>query len=435
MTYGPLVGKGQIAAQLATARWNIWEGAVRSSKTVGSIYKWLEYVRQAPPGNLMMIGKSERTLKQNVIDPIISMVGTKRAHFRAGAGEFDLLGRTIYCRGANNEGAVARIQGIGLRGAYCDELTTYPESFFDMLGTRLSERGAQLFATCNPAGKNHWLYKKHLSRASLHLDAKGRLHHYRGRNRLNMHRFSFVLDDNPYLDEDFVTELKKMYTGLFYRRYILGEWVLAEGAVFDTFDPEPGGMHVVTELPRIVRWLSLGIDYGTTNPFHAVMIGLGEDKRLYVVRDWRYDSRKSHRKLTDVEYSARVRGWLGTIPHPGSTAKGVRPEWTVVDPSAASFVTQLYRDGLVPRKADNDVLDGIMTVSSLLALGLLRIHVSCVDLIDEIAGYAWDDEASEKGLDEPLKIDDHGPDAVRYGVHTTQALWRPHMDLVVPVAA
>lgn len=432
--YGPVLGKGRTALQLATASGNVWEGAVRSSKTVGSTYKWLEYVRQAPPGNLLMVGKTERTLKRNIIDPIIRMVGKNRAHYRSGVGELDLFGRTIYCAGAANEAAVDKIQGLTLRGAYCDELTTFPESFFEMLGTRLSERGAQWFATCNPASKNHWLYKKYLTRAQLHLDQKGRIKRSQSDDRLSINRFSFTLDDNPYLEREFVDRLKRMYTGLFYRRYILGEWCLAEGAVFDTFDPEPGGNHVVTDIPTITRWLSLGIDYGTTNPFHAVMVGLGEDGRLYVVRDWRYDSSKHHRKLTDVEYSQRVRGWLQTIPHPGSTGKGVRPEWTVVDPSAASFVQQLYHDGVTARLADNEVFPGIMTLTSLFALGLLKIHVSCVDLIDEIAGYSWDDEKSEKGLDEPLKIADHGPDALRYGLHTTAPIWRNALALELPLA-
>ena len=428
--YGPVVGKGRTALGLATASGNVWEGAVRSSKTVGSTYKWLEYVRQAPPGNLLMCGKTERTLKRNIIDPIIRMVGKNRAHYRAGAGELDLLGRTIYTAGAADERAADKIQGLTLVGAYCDELTTFPESFFEMLGTRLSERGAKWFATCNPASKNHWLYKKYLTRAQLHLDQKGKIHRFTGEDILSINRFSFTLDDNPYLDREFVDRLKRMYTGLFYKRYILGEWCLAEGAVFDTFDPEAGGQHVVTSLPRITRWLSLGVDYGTTNPFHAVMVGLGEDGRLYVVRDWRYDSKKRHRQLTDVEYSQRIRGWLQTIPHPREAGvKGVRPEWTVIDPSAASFVQQLYRDGLTPRLADNAVLDGIMTLTSLLALGLLKIHVSCVDLIDEMAGYSWDDEKSEKGLDEPLKIADHGPDALRYALHTTKVLWQSQLAL------
>lgn len=431
--YGPVLGKGRAALSLATASGNVWEGAVRSSKTVGSTYKWLEYVRQAPPGNLLMVGKTERTLKRNIIDPIISMVGKKRAHYRAGVGEFDLLGRTIYTAGAADERAVEKIQGLTLLGAYCDELTTFPESFFEMLGTRLSEPGARWFATCNPAGKNHWLYKKYLTRAQLHLDQKGRLHRAHGENILSINRFSFTLDDNPYLDAEFVRNLKVMYSGLFYRRYILGEWCLAEGAVFDMFDPEPGGRHVVTKIPQITRWISLGIDYGTTNPFHAVMLGLGVDGRLYVVRDWRYDSKKQRRQLTDVEYSQRLRGWLKTIPRPGG-GKGVKPEWTVVDPSAASFVRQLWHDGLTPRSADNSVFEGIMTLTSLFALGLLQIHTSCVDLIDEISGYAWDDEASEKGLDEPLKIDDHGPDALRYGVHTTEALWRPELAMSLTAA-
>jgi PBSX family phage terminase large subunit len=426
--YQPLTGKARLSVQMATARGNVWEGAVRAAKTVSSILKWLEYTRQGPPGRLLMVGKTERALKENVIIPIQEMVGESRCRYRAGAGELDLLGRTLAVVGASDERASDKIKGRTLAGAYCDEITTYPESFFQMLTTRFSVKGAQWFGTTNPASKNHWFYKNYVKRASTWVDQAGKIHRRTGDDMLSLHRFSFTLDDNPHLDAEYLADLKRMYTGLFFKRYILGEWVLAEGAVFDTFDPELGGQHVVDDLPRILRWISLGIDYGTTNPFHAVVLGLGDDGLLYVVRDWRYDSRKQHRKLTDVEYSSRLRAWLNGIEHPKTGGmKGVHPEWTVVDPSAASFVQQLYRDGLTPRLADNEVFNGIMTVSNLFALGLLKIHVSCVDLIDEIAGYAWDDEATEKGLDEPLKVDDHGPDAVRYGLHTTRSLWIPHV--------
>lgn len=418
----PLVGKQSESVRLATARGNIWEGAVRSSKTVSSILWWLKYVRQGPPGPLLMVGKTERTLKRNIIDPIQEMVGQKRCKYRVGAGEIDLLGRTVYTAGANDERAADKIKGLTLAGAYCDEITTYPESFFSMLGTRLSIEGAQWGGTTNPEGKNHWFKKNYLDRARLHLTREGRIDESHAADTLDLHRFSFQLADNPTLPKSYVDELRKQYVGLFYKRFVLGEWVLAEGAIYDMFDED---LHTVgdDEMPAITRWIALGIDYGTTNPFHAGLLGLGEDRRLYVPGDWRYDSKKARRSLTDHEYSERLRGWLGQFPHPRSTQIGVRPEWTVVDPSAASFVQQLYRHGLTPTLADNSVVDGIRLVSSLFATGRLKIHRSCTDLIDEISSYAWDPKASDKGDDEPLKVDDHGPDQLRYAVRTTQAVW------------
>lgn len=426
MHVAPLVGKQRESVRLATARGNIWEGAVRSSKTVSSIMRWMRFVREGPAGPLLAVGKTERTLKRNIIDPIEEMVGKKRSRYRAGVGEWELFGRLIYTAGAHNEGAVDKIKGMTLAGGYGDEITTWPESFFRMFTTRLSVPGAQWFGTTNPDSKNHWLNKDYLTRARLHLTRDGRLLESSGPDVLNLHRFSFQLEDNPNLPAEYVEEIKKENAGLFYRRNVLGEWVLAEGAVYEMFDPEPG-RHVVDLLPSIVDWVALGIDYGTSNPFHGALLAVGSDGHLYVPGDWRYDGRRSRRALTDTEYSEQLRGWLTTVRHPRSTAVGVRPRWTVVDPSAASFVTQLHRDGLTPTLADNGVLDGIRLVSSLLARGRLKIHSSCTALIDEMAGYAWDPKATEKGLDQPLKIDDHGPDALRYAVRTTEAAWRPYL--------
>lgn len=424
MIYTQLVGKQAESVRLATARGNLWEGAVRSSKTVCSILRWLRYVREGPAGPLLMVGKTERTLKRNIIDPITEMVGARRCRYKVGAGEVELFGRRIYVCGANDELATEKIKGLTLAGAYCDEVTTYPESFFAMLTTRLSVEGAQYFGTTNPANKNHWLLRDYLSRAALHLTGDGRTVRSEAPNRVDLHRFSFRIDDNPNLPADYVAALKAENTGLFYRRNILGEWILAEGAIYDMWDPD---RHVVNALPIITRWLACSMDYGTTNPFHAGVLGVGVDHRLYLTREWRWDSRAQRRQLTDVEYSARLREWLTEVPVPGTDLRGVHPDYVIVDPSAASFRVQLYRDGLSARLGDNAVLDGIRTVSSLFALDRLRVHDSCTALIDEIPGYSWDPKVSEEGRDEPIKIDDHGPDMLRYGVHTTRSAWRPHL--------
>ena len=431
MSIQPLTGKGARAVQLSTARWNIYEGAVRSGKTISSLFAWMRYVRKGPAGNLAMIGKTERTLKRNVIDPLIEMVGSKRCRYVAGAGELYLFGRRIYVAGANDIKAVEKIQGLTLAGAYGDEVATWPEELWKMLGTRFSVPGAQFFGTCNPAGPVHWL-KLWLDRAALWIAHDGTTSTGHSSDPIDLHRFSFVIEDNEHLDPAFVASLKAQYVGLFFKRYILGLWVPAEGAVYDMFDQD---RHVVSDLPRIERWLGLGIDHGTRNPFHAVLLGLGVDRRLHITREWRWDSARQRRQLSDAEYSRELRQWLTTVPVPTTALHGVHPERTIVDPSATGFRVQLHQDGMPTVVADNEVLPGIRTVQSLYALDLLDIHESCPELIRETIGYSWSDKAAEQGLDEPIKKADHGPDAKRYDIRTTRGQWRPYLRHQLHIAA
>jgi PBSX family phage terminase large subunit len=390
------------------ARISIWAGAVRSGKTIASLLAFLIALAVAPRHGLVIIaGKTLQTIERNVIEPLQdpSLFGpiASHVHHTRGAGTASILGRVVHLVGANDARAEGRVRGLTCCLAYVDEATLIPEGFWTMLLSRLSVPGARLLATTNPDGPAHWLRKNFLLRV----------------RELSLATWHFVLDDNPALDPAYVAALKAEYTGLWYRRFILGEWCLAEGAVFDCWDPD---RHVVDILPAITRWVGLGVDYGTVNPFAALLLGLGAPEqdgrqRLYLTREWRYDSRLHHRQLTDVEYSERLRGWLAPV----------RPEWTVVDPSAASFVLQLHRDGLTPTLADNSVMDGLRTVSSLLARDLLKVHRSCQGWIEEIPGYSWDPDKAERGEDAPIKADDHSLDSGRYVLHTTQAAWRPHL--------
>ncbi|QRX90864.1 hypothetical protein [Streptomyces noursei] len=148
-----------------------------------------------------------------------------------------------------------------------------------------------------------------------------------------------------------------------------------------------------------------------------MLLGLGDDERLYAVAEWRHDSRQTRRQMTDAQYSAAIRRWLAE--------QQVEPEWTFVDPSAASFSTQLWTDGYPGiARARNDVLDGIRSVSTAFDSGLLRVHSSCSGLLSELPGYAWDPAASDRGEDRPIKRDDHSADALRYAVHSTAHEWR-----------
>lgn len=389
-------------AESRQARISIWAGAVRSGKTIASALAFLMAVGEAPQHGLIVIaGRTRETIERNIIeplqDPTLFGVLAAQTHHTRGSNTAVILGRTVHLIGAYDVRSEGRLRGLTACLAYVDEATLVPEAFWTQLLARLSVPGARLLATTNPDGPQHWLRQQFLLRAP----------------QLNLAHWHFTLDDNPALPAEYVAALKSEFVGLWYRRMINGEWCLAEGAIYDMWDPD---RHVVSDLPPIRRWIGLGIDYGTTNPFAALTLGLGADNVLYLGHEWRWDSKTQHQQLTDAQYSERVRGWLKAI--------GVHPQWTIVDPSAASFVTQLHQDGLTPAQADNSVLDGIRVVSSLLGRGQLRVHRSCAGFINEIPGYSWDPDKAAKGEDAPIKADDHSLDAARYAVFTTQTAWR-----------
>lgn len=419
----PLAGKARAAVALADRRLNVWEGAVRSSKTVSSLMAWVAFVRKGPPGNLMMVAKTERTLKRNIIDVLVTWFGPQRARYVAGSGELHLFGRRIYLVGANDEKAQDKVRGVSLVGVYADEISLFPESMWTMLLSRLSTSGARLYATTNPDSPGLWLMRDFLSRPALHLTGRGEILRSEGDQVLDLARFSFTLDDNPHLDAGYVNSLKREYVGLWYKRYIEGLWVVAEGSIYPHWNPD---VHVVPfdNLPAMVRWFGVGVDHGTTNPFAANVLALGEDRRLYLTHEYRWDSRRERQQLSDVEYSKRLRGFLSEARIPGSDLVGVAPEWVVVDPSATAFRVQLQRDGIMSHSADNEVLDGIRQFGSLLAGDQLRVSDRCKGFIDEIPGYVWDPKQTAKGVDAPIKLNDHHMDDCRYVTRTTRALWR-----------
>ncbi|TAK89400.1 MAG: PBSX family phage terminase large subunit [Burkholderiaceae bacterium] len=404
----------------------MWTGAIRSGKTVASLLRWLLYVRTAPlGGRLVMIGRTKDTINRNLFSVLTdrALFGdlVDEVKYTPGANVAFIFGRVVDIIGANDARAESRLRGMTCAGAYVDEATLVPHEFWMQLLGRMSVAGARLFATTNPDNPSHWLRRDYLLRDY--------------EPAMGLRWWHFTIDDNPAISQQQIEAWKVQFVGLWYRRFILGHWVAAEGAIFDMWDEET---HVVAELPLIDRWMSVGVDYGTTNPFAAILLGLGVDRALYAVSEYRYDSRQHHRSKSDEEYSAAMRAWLDTTPMPGATILdphtgrrvprvGVTPEWICVDPSAKSYITQLQRDGLSPASARNSVNDGIRVLASLLANHRLKVHKSCRGLIDELPGYCWDDKEREKGHDVPIKAADHSIDALRYGVYTPEALWRPYM--------
>jgi PBSX family phage terminase large subunit len=406
----------------STARVNVWDGAVRSGKTWSSLVRWLKVIREVElgPGELLvMIGKTKDTLKRNCLEWLAAFLGTGMS-WTPGADTCAILGKTVHLIGANDVRSEQKIRGSTIRAAYGDEGSTWPEDFFLMLLSRLSPPGAWLGLTTNPEGPVHWFKKQVIDRVA----------------ELGWRRFQFRLDDNPHLSEEFKAQLSAEYTGVWYKRYILGLWVAAEGAIYDMWDE---ARHVVRTLPRMLDWWWVGVDYGTTNPFAALLLGVGVDERgaerLYLADEYRWDSVKAMRAKTDVELSQGVRTWVAAAPariSPGAPL--VVPQWWAVDPSAASFKAQLRADqvrGVID--ADNTVLRGIRVVSSLLSLDRLRVHERCKGWVEEAPGYVWDPKATEKGLDEPLKLNDHSLDGGRYGVMAARPVWRPWLRSVPDV--
>ena len=386
--WGQLSPKAILSIRDSTRRINIWHGAVRSSKTINSIIRFLEFIATAPPGDILISGKTERTVYRNILRPIQGIVGPGNFHYARNTGECTIAGRLCYVAGANDERAEEKIRGMTLIGAYVDEATVLPESYFRMLGTRLSLPGAKMFVTTNPDSPFHWLYTDYIQNPDI--DAAV---------------FHFTLDDNPALSEEYKAALKAEYSGLWYQRFILGLWVQAEGAVYDMWDESK---HVLDEPPGRAEAYYVAIDYGTSNPTVFGLFGV-RGKVAWMEREYYYDPGKTGRQKTDAEYSEDLARFLD----------GIVPRAIIVDPSALSFKVQLRRDGFENvRNADNSVIDGIRTQSSMLHQGRYFVLRCCTRTIEEYGAYVWDAKAQQRGEDKPVKENDHSKDAERYFLHT-----------------
>lgn len=416
-------------------RVNIFEGAIRSGKTIVSLLRFLMAVLFATGGAIVVVARTRDSAYRNVFEPLMSpaLFGplAKLVHYTAGAPTARILGRTVHVLGANDAKSEKVLRGLTVALAYVDEVTVIPEEFFTQLLGRMSPPKAKLFGTTNPDSPAHWLKVKFLDRIGK--DLQGWL------------SWHFTLDDNPALEESYKAQIKSEFTGLWYKRFVQGEWVAAEGAVFDMWDVDK---HTIAwdALPEMRELISVSLDYGTTNPTAALILGVSAEidslgrpaPRLFFVDEFRHDSKTAQQKLTDSELARDFMRWLNERHLPASTQTRLTPRFTIVDPSAASFKVELRKThGITSTDADNDVLYGIRLMASLLASGLLLVarptdanpNRGCPGFIKEAPGYAWDPKATLAGEDKPLKIADHSLDGGRYGVTTTENIWRRYIKL------
>jgi len=370
----------------STHRFNFWVGAVRSGKTHTSILKFIDRIKNGVPGDAMIIGVNRGSIQRNIITTMYRMLGFPAPSPMC--NKVTLYGRDVYLVGAPDVSAVTTIQGSTLAYALVDEATCLPEPFFKMLETRLSVPGAQMLATMNPEGPAHYLKKDYIDRGEI----------------LDLGIWTFNLDDNPALDECYKNSIKSSFSGVWYKRFILGEWCQASGAIYPDFD-----QNNIYEHPKSnPNYYIVGVDYGTTNATCAVLCAISPNlwPQMMVEAEYYYDSSKTGLPKTDAQLVTDIKNF---VKHKNVSA-------IYVDPAAASLKIAMRNENLPVVDADNDVILGIKTVSKFISGKNIVIHRNCKNLIDQMQSYAWDPKAQARGEDKPIKKDDHSCDSLRYAV-------------------
>lgn len=373
-------------------RWNIKSGATGSGKSFVDIAATIPKRINAARGEglLVLIGNTRGTLERNILEPMRTvwpgLVGDIRSD-----NTVEIFGKKCYALGADNKKHVARIQGATFEYVYGDEITTWSEDVFQMLKSRLRCEHSHFDGTCNPDSPSHWF------KGFLDSDA-------------DIYQQSYVIEDGV-LPPQVVEELKKEYRGtVYYDRYILGKWVLAEGLVYPMFD------NVVPTVDRKYRQYVVSMDYGTQNPTAIILWGEC-DGVWYAVREYYHSGRETNNQKTDQQYYDDLCAMLGDI----------MPKYVIVDPSAASFITLVRQKKQYHiRPADNAVLEGIRHTASALAERKIMFNDCCKKTIHEFGLYCWDDGAAEDAV---IKENDHAMDAVRYFVQTMK-LFRPKTEYI-----
>ena len=370
----------------------VCDGAVRSGKTLAMGLGFFLWAQSSFDGKKFGVcGKTIASLRRNVLSEILPRLEALGAQWKEKRSEnlvtVRFLGREnrYYIFGGRDESSASLIQGITFAGVLLDEVALMPQSFVEQACARCSVAGSRLWFNCNPAGPSHWFYRTWIQEAEK-------------RNCLRLH---FTMEDNPSLTQEIRQRYQRLYTGVFYRRFILGQWAQAEGRVYDFFEPE-----MVGKVPQgpFERWY-ISCDYGTVNPTSMGLWGL-HGGVWYRVDEFYFDSRKQQRQMTDEEYAAQLKKLAGD--------RKIRA--VIVDPSAASFIEVLRRKGWRVEKADNDVLSGIRLTADCLKEGRIVICESCPDCLREMDEYVWDLTAG-KG-DRVKKEHDHAMDDMRYFVST-----------------
>jgi PBSX family phage terminase large subunit len=370
----------------------IADGAIRSGKTIACICSFIRWSLKRFKGeNFILAGKTIGSLKKNLIAPlqqILTAWGLKYEYNRS--ENYIIIGdNTYYMYDANNEKSQDRLQGLTAAGALADEVALFPQNFVDQMIGRCSVDGAKIFMNCNPAGPYHYIKTEFIDKAQ-------------EKEILYLH---FTMDDNLSLAQKVKERFRRMFSGVFFKRYILGLWVQAEGIIYDMFDEVK---HKVKTLLREYKEFYVSCDYGTQNATVFLIWGFFEGK-WYLVDEYYYSGRETGKQKTDNEYYDDLEKFVGE-----RKIKAI-----IIDPSAASFIALIKKKAKFKvKQAKNDVLEGIRNVGSSLNNMQILINDKCLNTFKEFFSYIWDTKALERGEDKPVKVMDHAMDAIRYFVNT-----------------
>lgn len=380
----------------------IADGAIRSGKTVSMALSFVFWAMTTFDNqNFAICGKTIGSLRRNVITVLKLMLRSRGFQVEDKRSE-NLLVITrgnktnlFYLFGGKDESSQDLIQGITLAGVLFDEVALMPESFVNQATGRCSVNGSKFWFNCNPANPLHWFKVNWIDRIDSEESEKKK-------DLLYLH---FMMDDNLSLSEEIKDRYRSMYAGIFYKRYILGLWVSADGLIYDMFAEE----NVITDSDIPVGMLHhpltrryVAIDYGTSNA--CVFLDIYDDGQIiWVLHEYYYSGKEKGRQKTDYEYADDL-----------ITFANDKVIYYILDPSALSFKTELRKRGLRVKDADNEVLDGIRMTATLFANKKLRIHERCKRLRAELQGYIWDEKAQQRGIEQPIKVNDHACDALRY---------------------
>lgn len=369
----------------------ICDGSVRSGKTLCMADGFLLWSMHTFNGQKFAIcGKTIEGLRRNVILNLQDWMGgvltiqEKRAENKL-VVTYKGKTNTYFLFGGRDESSYTLIQGMTLAGVLLDEVALMPRSFVEQALARCSVPGSKFWFNCNPEGPEHWFFQEWVKKC-------------KERKALHLH---FTMADNLALDKEVRERYERMYSGIFYDRYIRGEWCVAEGRIYDMFDKSK---HVVSAPPEVCTQYYISMDYGTQNPTAMLLWGKS-DGAWYLVKEYYYNGRAKRAQKTDEEYYNELDKLAGDLAI----------HTVIVDPSAASMIACIRRHGrFFVAPADNAVLDGIRVTATALSTGKIKICECCTNTLAEIEEYVWDDKAAQRGEDKPLKINDHAMDAMRY---------------------
>lgn len=368
----------------------ICDGAVRSGKTLSMSLGFVFWASETFSGcNFAVCGKSVTSLRRNVITPLLASLRSIGficcEKISKNYIDITFLGRTnrFYLFGGKDESSASLIQGITLAGVFLDETALMPRSFVEQAIARCSVNGSKMWFNCNPDNPSHWFYNEWIKKAA-------------EKKALCLH---FTMDDNPSLSKKMKNRYKRLYSGAFYDRFVLGKWTAAEGVVYPMFNAEKHVFSGDVECDEFI----ISCDYGTVNPSSFGLWGRSGDV-WYRLREYYYSSKREGVSRTDEEHYSALEELAGNL----------KISRVIVDPSAASFIECIRRHGKFRVvKAENDVVTGIRRVGAALKQNKLRFSDSCRDIIREFSLYRW----SEKGGgDFPVKENDHAMDDMRYFV-------------------